>query len=77
MLIQFGTRICEPNRHEAKFHNGVIEAETLAHVVSLEEDREQMALKLEPHHTDGITSGFNIDTSDKEMVPLPCANRSG
>ena len=28
---------------EERLHNGVIEAETLAHVVSLEEEREQMA----------------------------------
>ena len=33
---------------EERLHNGVIEAETLAHAVSLEEEREQMASKPEP-----------------------------
>ena len=89
MLFQFKTQY-GLNTHEAKLpsqsyyesfeerlHNGVIEAETLAHVVSLEEEREQMASKPEPHHTDGITSGFNLDTANKEKVPLPYAYRSG
>ena len=60
MLFQFKTQY-GLNIHEAKLpsqsyhesfeerlHKGVIAAETLAHVVSLEEEREQMALKPEP-----------------------------
>ena len=62
---------------EERLHNGVLEAETLAHVVSLEEEREQMASKTGTSHTDGFTSGFNIDPTDKEKVPLTYAYRSG
>ena len=85
MLFQFKTQY-GLNIHEAKLpsqsyhesfeerlHNGVIEAETLAHVVSSEEDREQMASKLEPLTQNGIISGFNLDTANKEKVPLQYA----
>ena len=64
MLFQFKTQY-GLNRHEAKLpsqsyfesfderlHNGFIEAEILAHEVSLEEEREQMAVK--PHRWDYI-----------------------
>ena len=47
-------------------------------MVSLEEEREQMAFKPEPPTQMGlIASGFNIETADKEKVRLPYACRSG
>ena len=85
MLFQFKTQ-CGLNIHEAKLpsqsyyesfeerlHNGVIEAETLAHVVSLEEEREQMALKLEPPTQMGLhlDSTLTLLTKKRYLSRMP------
>ena len=57
---------------EERLHNGVFEAGTLAHVVSLEEERVQIASKPELP-TDGDASGFDLDVTDEEKVHLPYA----
>ena len=76
MLLQFKTQY-GLNIHEAKLpshyesfeerlHNGVIEAETLAHVVSLEEEREQMASKPEPSTQMALHLGSTLTLQTKK-----------
>ena len=57
---------------EERLHNGVIEAETLAHVVSLEEEAIQIASKPELS-TQMEGPRFDFDVADKEKVHLPYA----
>ena len=57
---------------EERLHNGVIESETLAHVVSLEEERKQIASKPEP----STQMGMHLDAANKEKVHLPHADGS-
>ena len=86
MIFQFKQQY-GMNRHDAKLpaqsgfesfeerlHNGVIEAETLAHVVSLEEERVQIASKPELPTQMEYAPRFNIDVADKEKVHLPHAH---
>ena len=85
MLFQFKTPY-GLNKHEAKLpsqsydesfeerlHNGVIEAETLAHVVSLEEERERMASKPEPPTQMGLhlDSTLTLQTKKRYLSRMP------
>ena len=90
MLFQFKTQ-CGLNIHEAKLplqsyyesfeerlHNGVIEAETLAHVVSLEEERERMASKPEPPTQMGLhlDSTLSLQTQKRYLSRMPTDSES-
>ena len=85
MLFQFKTQY-GLNTHEAKLpsqsfyesfeerlHKRVIEAETLAHVVSREEEREQMAFKPEPPAQMGLhlDSTLTLLTKKRYLSRLP------
>ena len=58
---------------EERLHNGVIEGKTLAHVVSLEEEREQMALKAEPPTQMGLhlDSTLTLLTKKRYLSRMP------
>ena len=86
MLVQFKKKQYGLNIHEAKLpaqsyyesfeerlHNEVIEAGTLAHVVSLEEEREQMASKPEPPTQMGLhlDSTMTLQTKKRYISRMP------
>ena len=58
---------------EERRHNGVIEAETLAHVVSSEEQREQIASKPEPPTQMGmhLDSTLTLQTKRRYISRMP------
>ena len=75
MNIQDATlpaQICYESLEE-RLHNGVIEAETLAHVVSLEEEREQIASKPEPPTQMGmhLDSTLTMQTKNRYISRMP------
>ena len=58
---------------EERLHNGVLEAGTLAHVVSQEEEREQMASKPEPPTQMGLhlDSTLTLQTKKRYLSRMP------
>ena len=63
---------------EERLHNGIIEAETLAHVVSLADEREQIASKPEPPFQMGmhLDATLSLQTKKKYMSTMPTNTES-
>ena len=62
---------------EERLHSGVVETETLAHEVSLEEEREQISSRPEPPAPVGVAPRRDTDAADQKEIHVFDAHRPG